>query len=74
MLYYIRDSDGVLTRSHSTDGGVNWKEKDLEGFPSQETLSAASNATFEQNAVVFSANDTNETQIHKDEWESILRA
>ncbi|KAM0466846.1 hypothetical protein ACHAPV_000355 [Trichoderma viride] len=74
VLYYIRDSDGVLTRSHSTDGGVNWKEKDLEGFPSQETLSAASNATFEQTAVVFSANDTNETQIHKDEWESILRA
>ncbi|PON24142.1 hypothetical protein TGAM01_v206830 [Trichoderma gamsii] len=74
VLYWIRDADGVLTRSHSTNGGQNWQEKDLEVIPSLETLSAASNATFEQIAVVFSANDTNEPQIIKDEWESILNA
>ncbi|EHK40245.1 hypothetical protein TRIATDRAFT_89388 [Trichoderma atroviride IMI 206040] len=74
VLYWISDATGVLTRSHSTDGGKNWKEKILEGTPTQETLSAASNETFEQIAVVFSSNDTNETQIFKDEWESILNA
>jgi hypothetical protein len=73
VLYWIRDSDGVLTRSHSINGGQKWQEKDLEVIPSLETLSAASNATFEQIAVVFS-NDSNEHQIIKDEWESILNA
>lgn len=76
VVYYIRNTDGFLARSHSIDAGANWSDVILEGagVPTQETLSAASKDSLKKIAVVFSAEDSTETQIHVDEWADILKA
>ncbi|RTE71605.1 hypothetical protein BHE90_013976 [Fusarium euwallaceae] len=74
VLYTIHESDGYLARSISTDGGVNWQLKTLNGAgtPTLATLSAASNSRTESIAVVFSVSDTREFQVYTDDWTDIV--
>ncbi|KAH8688323.1 hypothetical protein BGZ61DRAFT_533107 [Ilyonectria robusta] len=76
VVYYVRNTDGFLARASSLDAGATWSDVILEGagVPTQETLSAASKDSLKKIAVVFSAEDSTETQIHVDEWEAILKA
>ncbi|KAH7110738.1 hypothetical protein EDB81DRAFT_954029 [Dactylonectria macrodidyma] len=78
VVYYVRQADNLLARTHLISGTTKWIPTTLEGAgsPTQENLSVAPNTTFLQNTLVFSVDSEEdvEPQIYTDDWDAIINS